>query len=47
MFLASFFELPNDRITLRAGCVDRHQVVVMEIDAPRAYFPEQGDNVDW
>src|SRR5207248_1777413 len=35
------FELAHDAVALRGRGINRHEVVIVEVDAPRADFPEQ------
>ena len=45
MARAGAHELLDDAVALGGGRVDRHQIVVVQVDAPRTDFPEHGDGV--
>ena len=39
--LAGLFEIAHNLVALRRRCIDRNQVVVMEIHAPRAHLTQK------
>ena len=43
--LHAALELAHDAVALGRRGVDRHQIVVVQVDAPRAEFAENGDDV--
>ena len=44
--LAGRLEILDDAIALGGGGVDRHEVVVVQVDAPRADLGQQRDRID-
>ena len=45
--LAGRLERADDAVAFGDGGIDWHQIVIVQVDAPRAHLRQHGDNINW